>query len=196
MKKFAKAVRIATLAPIMAFVLITLCFLLKPGSFDAVQYILAIIFLTVLPMLGYPLQPHVPHFKDKGREGQRNLAMVMAVIGYVIGIIVALATGTGGILLIIYLTYLFSGLLLMLFNKVFKIRASGHAGGVAGPLGLLILLFGPPALLGLIILGLMCWASLVLKRHTVSQLIIGSIIPLAALVIAVLICGGFSVITG
>ena len=60
MEKFAKAVRIATLAPIMAFVLITLCFFLKPGSFDALQYILAIIFLTVLPMLGYPLQPHVP----------------------------------------------------------------------------------------------------------------------------------------
>ena len=193
MKKVAKAIRIITLAPIIAYVLITLIFFLRPGSFDLAQYILAIIFLTVLPLLGYPMQPYLKPFKDKGRDGQRTLAMIMAVIGYILGIIVALATGTKGILLVIYLTYLFSGILLLFVNKVLKVRASGHAGGVSGPLAVIIMVFGPVGLFGLIVLGLMCWASLVLKRHTLAQLIAGSIIPLVALVIAVLICGGLGI---
>lgn len=189
MYKFAKAVRIATLAPIIAFILVTLVYFLIPASFGVTEYILAIVFLTVLPLLGYPLQPFIPKFRDKGREGQRNLAMLMAVIGYVLGIVFALCMNVTGILLVIYLTYLFSGLIMVLFNKVLKIRASGHACGFAGPLAVIICLFGAWAYTGLALLVLVFWACLKMKRHTLSQLFIGSLIPVLALLLALLVTG-------
>ena len=189
MDRFAKFIRIISLAPIVAFVLISLVFFLRPGSFDVIQYALGIVFLSVLPLLAYPLQKCFPAFRDKGREGQRNLAMIFAVAGYISGIICALCTGVRGVLLVIYFTYLFSGLLIVLFNKGFKIKASGHACGVAGPVAVSIVMLGPWWYFGLAFLVLVFWACLRLKRHTVSQLIIGSSIPVGAMVLAIIVSG-------
>ena len=178
--KAALVIRIITLPPVIAGILVTLLFSLLPGSFGLLEYVLSLVFLVVLPLLGYPLQRFIPGFKDKGREGQRNLALIMSIIGYIAGFIVALCTNVSGILFIVYLTYLISGALLILFNKGFKIKASGHAGGFAGPLTVAICLLGPWYYIGLSILVLVFWASLVMKRHTLPQLIIGSFIPVAA----------------
>ena len=90
-QKIAKIVRVATLAPIIALIAATIMFVCKPEIFgDAATYILTLVFLTVLPLLAYPLQPVFPAFRDKGRSGQRTLAMIMAVVGYILGIIFAL----------------------------------------------------------------------------------------------------------
>ena len=84
MKKISieKTIRIITLAPIMALIAISLLFALRPGEFyGAANYAVAILCLTVLPLLAYPLQPYIPRYKDQGRAGQRRLAIVMAVVG-------------------------------------------------------------------------------------------------------------------
>ena len=39
---------------------------------------------------------------------------------------------------IIYLEYLFCGITMLVFNKLFKLKASGHARGVIGPMLLMI----------------------------------------------------------
>ena len=185
--KAALAIRIITLPPIIAGILVSLLYFLLPGSFGLMEYILSLVFLVVLPLLGYPLQRFIPGFKDKGREGQRNLALIMSIVGYIAGFIVALCTNVSGILFIVYLTYLISGALLILFNKGFKIKASGHAGGFAGPLTVAICLISSWFYFGLAVLALVFWASLKMKRHTLSQLIIGSFIPVAAFFVSVLL---------
>ena len=64
------------LAPV---VLTFLLFALRPSEFyGAANYAVAILCLTVLPLLAYPLQPYIPRYKDQGRAGQRRLAIVMA----------------------------------------------------------------------------------------------------------------------
>ncbi len=185
--KLSKIIRIVTIAPIMAAVMLAIIQLAEPEQIGgASNLITALIFLTILPVISYPLQPVIPYFKHRSREGQRNLAIIFANIGYISGIIYALAANTPRELLIIYLTYFLSGLLIVIFNKVFKIRASGHACGIAGPIAILAYCVSLWALLGIILLEAAWWASLSMKRHTNKELIIGSLISLASLGISVI----------
>ena len=82
-----------------------------------------IVFLTILPVLAYPLQKYIPGFKDKGREGQRSLAMIFSFAGYLLGTVVAFAFSANTIVKIIYLEYLFCGITMLVFNKLFKLKA-------------------------------------------------------------------------
>lgn len=176
-----KLIRILTLAPVVAFAALTLLYVYRPAMFGgAPHYAMALLFLAVFPLLAYPLQPFLPKFRDAGRRGQRKLAIIMAVVGYILGVLYALYVRAGHELLLVYLGYLLSGSLIALFNKTFAIRASGHACGVAGPIAFLYVFFGPCALWGLIVLALVYWASLRMKRHTLSQLLWGSVLPVGA----------------
>ena len=85
------------------------------------------------------------------------------------------------------MTYLISGLLIALFNKVLKIRASGHACGVAGPVALLGCTMGWYAVFGLPLIAIVFAASLKMKRHTFSELVIGSLIAVFSVAIGLLI---------
>lgn len=185
-EKVAKVIRVLTLAPLVALVAVTIISFIKPDTVRGIgDYLLTLLFLTVLPLLGYPLQPLIPGFQGKGREGQRNLAIVMAVLGYILGIVYVLLSRATPTLLVIYLTYLLSGLGIVIFNKILKIRASGHACGVAGPIALLYFEIGKGALWGLLVIILVYWSSLKMKRHTLTQLLWGSAIPLVALLISI-----------
>ena len=183
--KLAKIIRILTIAPLGAFVLVTLLFLLRQESFgNLTAYLLAVFYLTVLPVSAYPLQPLIPGFRKQGREGQRNLAILMANAGYLCGILTLCFTSASRMQWTIYLTYLFSGLGIILFNKFLKIKASGHACGIVGPIALSVYHIGIYGILaGSLIFLLMCWSSVTLKRHTPSQLLWGSILPIVALLL-------------
>ena len=182
----AKTVRIITLAPLMALATLITLYLNEPTLFgaNAINLWLAILFLTVLPILAYPLQPVIPGFKGKGREGQRNLAMVFAVCGYTLGCITNLFLNASEELWLIYLTYLISGGAIVFVNKKLHIRASAHACGIIGP-AVMLAAFGIPAalLVGVPLHFAALWASLKMKRHTVPQYIAGSLIPMAVLAI-------------
>lgn len=84
MKKLSKIIRILTIAPIIAAVMLTIIYLTRPEQIGGViNFIMSLLFLTVLPAISYPLQPIMPYFKHQGREGQRNLAIIAANIGYI-----------------------------------------------------------------------------------------------------------------
>lgn len=186
----AKAIRIITLAPVTGLVLFTILYKVRPQFFSGIHdYIFAILFITVFPISAYPLQKFIPRYKEAGRKGQRNLAIITANLGYLFGIITVLLTDAGSEILIIFLTYLLSGALIIVFNKFLKIRASGHACGTAGPIATLICYAGLRAVSGLSVLFAVYWSSLVMKRHTWSELIIGTMIPVSSLISSILIIG-------
>jgi hypothetical protein len=186
--KVAKAVRVATVAPISAFVVLTILYISRPEIFgNTMHYIFSLVFLVLVPISAYPLQPFVPGFKDQGRKGQRTLAMFTAALGYVLGVIFLMFVPAPDDCLLIYLTHLLSGLLFLLFNKALKIRASGHACGLAGPVVALVYFLGAKALLGFLAFAAACWASLVMKRHTKSELAIGASISVLALFVSLLV---------
>ena len=189
MLKAAKAIRVLTVAPMMALVMLLVLYVRDSPLFGSpAAFVLLLLFLVVFPLLAYPMQPLIKKYKDKGREGQRALAMDFAVAGYIGGCLSAVLLHAPKSVWIIYLSYLLSGILVMLLNKLLHFRASGHACGVTGPFAILVYFGQPLGFLGIPLLAIVCLSSLRMKRHTAWQLLGGTVIPVAALAIAVMIC--------
>lgn len=179
--KLAKIIRVITVAPLMALVMLLLLFLRSPQRFGSpVHFVLAVLFLTVFPLLAYPLQPFIKKYKDQGRGGQRNLAMVFAVSGYVGGCLFAVILQAPKYVAMIYLTYLLCGVMVTLCNKLLHFKASGHSCGITGPFTMLVVWGQPLGYIGIPILALAWLSSLQMKRHTNLQLLVGSAIPIIA----------------
>ena len=191
---WAEAVRILTAPPLMALTLL-LC-LRGGGYFPGASLGLAILFLTGLPILAYPVwflvpalrrgsfgskraacgsvQANVPALMPGWRVSQRRTAIVFSVAGYVAGAAYCLLAHVGRLETIVFLTYLLSGLFIAVSSKGLHFDASGHACGVAGPIAVLVFARGPLWLLGLLVLAAVFWSSLRKKRHTVPQLLAGA----------------------
>ncbi len=183
--KFYHRVRIVTAAPILASGLLIVLGLQRPEIFSGpAQWLLSLLFLGVLPLLGYPLQPYLPYFKTAGRPGQRTLAMLFAALGYLLGcLLLAVTGGTAGCWLV-YLEYLLSGIVLLFLNKVCHLTASGHACGAMGPVALLLHFHLYAAcIVGLAIAALSIVASKQTRRHTLPQLLGGGLIPWGVLLL-------------
>lgn len=183
MKKCYMTIRKLTIAPIMAILMLTAIMLFAPHVLQSASiFALSLFFLGVLPTLAYPMQKYIPSYKDKGRDGQRRLAMIFAVAGYILGIAAGLIVHAPKETMVIYLVYLLSGILIFIFNKCFHIKISGHACGIFAPI-CLFFYFGLYfcAAAGCVISILVYVASLKTGRHTLPQLIGGSIVPIAVL---------------
>ena len=183
MEKFCKFVRILTLAPLLAGFSLLCIVLARPDVFPTLlHFAYNFVFLCVLPLLAYPLQKYIPHFKNKGRDGQRTLAMLFAVAGYICCLLANALSGATPSMWLICLEYFLSGLLILVFNKGLHIKLSAHGCGSAGPIFLLLYfgLYIPAALMAFVTI-LAYWASVKAKHHTVPQLIGGSAVSVALL---------------
>ncbi|MBE6547575.1 MAG: hypothetical protein E7667_01670 [Ruminococcaceae bacterium] len=188
MKKFCYILRVLTVAPIIAAITFCILRFVSPEIMGGnLNFIISLLCITVLPLLAYPLQPIMPKFKGRGRDGQRNLAIIMSVIGYIVGIICAFALNMPAKMTVLLITYFISGILIFLFNKAFKVKASGHACGVAGPIAYLTYVYGPIALLGIPLLGIVAWSSIYMGRHKWTELVVGGSISVASLFISIII---------
>lgn len=174
---FAKAIRILTTAPVLSLALFSILYFTGGVFVSPTEYAVTIVLFTLLPLSAYPLQPILPAFRSRGREGQRILAMIMANAGYLLSMLYAIFAVVSSSLLTLYLTYLFSGAALLIINKAFGFHASGHACGLCGPVAALVYFTGWISLVaGAILFALVLWGSLHMKRHTVSQFFAGSAI--------------------
>ncbi len=188
MKKSALIVRYITVPPVMAFALLTILLFARPDAFPSIlHYIVGVFCLTVLPLLAYPVA-HIKKDAADMRALERNLAIVFSVVGYIGGLLFSLLAGGTEIATSIFMTYTISGILTALLSFTLKIKSSGHACGAAGPIAALAHYLGAFWFIGFVILAAVYWCSLVLRRHTVSQLIIGSLVSIAAFAVSVLIC--------
>jgi len=181
MKKFAYIIRILTVAPLMALVMLLVLYTHPQFFGSTAVFLLVVLFLVIFPLLGYPLQRFIPKYKDKGRDGQRALAFIFAVAGYILGCLVAIFLPTPRNVLIIYFSYLLSGSITMAINKLFHFKASGHACGITGPFTLLVYFGSAAGYIGIPVLALAWLSSIHMKRHTHLQLLVGALIPFAAL---------------
>ncbi|MGI5919485.1 MAG: hypothetical protein ACOX8N_07555 [Christensenellales bacterium] len=182
MRKIPYIIRVLTVAPLMALVMLLILYFHDAAFFgNTLHFALAIVFLVVFPLLAYPLQRFSPKYKDKGREGQRALAFVFAVSGYVLGCAAVLILPTPTNVLIIYVSYLLSGVIAIVLNRLLHFKASGHACGIVGPFLLLIYFGSAAGFVGFAVLAAAWAASIYMKRHTHAQLVAGGLIPFAAL---------------
>lgn len=188
MKFFTKFIRVITIAPVMAVILLLVLFCAAPQyGITRCQFFFSLLFLAVMPVLAYPLQPYIKPFKNQGRTGQRNLAIIFSVIGYLCGLAYSLLLAPNKVLSIVYLTYLLSGVIIALFTRFTPLKASGHACGIVGPATVIICYVSWWGLLLLIPYTLTFFSSVRMKRHSVTEYLIGSLVPIASLALASLI---------
>lgn len=177
-------VRVLTTAPLMALFTVFSLWGQRRDSFAGVgQLIYDALCLGILPLMAYPTQKYFPHFKNEGRDGQRYLAMLYAVAGYVLCVMLHGICGASKGQWLLCLEYLLSGLVILLFNKAFHKKISGHACGIVGPMLILAyhgISWAIPV--GLLLLLIVSIASLKTGRHTALQLLGGSLAPLAVYV--------------
>ena len=183
-KIIAKAVRVITIPPLLVLSLLTLIYFVNDDAFRGLfDYLAAVICLAIIPSLAYVLQPILPKFKDRGRNGQRELAFIMSTVGYITGFVYAIVSGAPAHFKFIITAYLVSVVLLLIFNKLLRQKASGHACGVSGPLLFAVYFLGwewaiPCALIAVGVV----WSSVFLSRHTPKELMLGSACALTAFV--------------
>lgn len=178
----AKIIRIITVPPVLVTALLLLVWGNEPEIF-AVPYSLpvAVITLGIFPVLSYVFWALIPSFRRKGRDAQRKIAFVFTFIGYLAGMLYGWISHVPARLQLIFNSYFLTVAVLFVINFLFKIKASGHSASVTGPLLFCVVYIGWIALAPcLLIEAASFWASLRTKRHTMTQLLIGALIPAAA----------------
>ena len=194
-QKLAHAVRIMSIPPVMVSLLVLVLAAFAPDVFASGLEIFAmLLFLAIIPLLAYPLSWAIPRIRRKGREGQRNLAFALTAAGYVLGWLYGVLVSRNREQILVYTIYLVSLLLLLLWNKVFRLRASGHGCSVTGPVLLAGWYLGLPG----IVVSALCyvlifWASVTAKRHKWDEFLGGSVLCFAACGISWLLCNYFAV---
>ena len=183
MENVYKIIRRITVPPVFAAALLMIVFVAHPDYIGSIgNLIIALFFLTVLPTLAYPLQKRIPKYRNRGREGQRSLAMLFSFVGYLLGTTAAFALSAPSELKLLYMQYLLCGVGMLVINKVLKIKASGHACGSVGPV-ILLWYFGLyiPAIIGALLILPVFISSIRTGQHTMPQLFGGSTIPAVVL---------------
>lgn len=186
----AKIIRILSIPPVMATGLVILLALRHATFQSPLEIAMTILFLAVFPVLAYPLSALLPGVRQKGREGQRNLAFVTTAIGYLLGMGYGIFVSKNQSLIMLYGIYLLSVALLLVANKLLRLRASGHGCSVTGPLFFLGYFLGPVGLLaGAGLFGSILWASVAARRHTVREFLSGAAICLLSIASVCLLAG-------
>ena len=188
-EKLAKGFRIATIPPVLVTLLLSLLYASRLGIINTPHELLfGIIFLALVPASAYPLSGVIPSVRACGREGQRRLAFVTSIVGYILGVIYAYTADLSAEYKTLFVTYLVSVVILTFFNKILKIRASGHACGTFGPMLPAIYFLGWQWLFpcSAICAGVI-WSSLYLTRHTKNELFYGALCSVSSFVICSII---------
>lgn len=182
MIKIAKVCRIMTVPPLLVAGTVLYLKWSTDVFADYSQALYVLLYLAVIPALAYFVQPLVPGLRHKGRSGQRTLAMILSVTGYFSGVVTGYVTGVGRDVQLIYNTYLLSVIILVVLNCL-HVRASGHACSVMGPL-IFLCIYGHYFIIPVcIVIGAaVTWSSLLLRRHTVRDLIFGASVSTLSLV--------------
>lgn len=184
-KTSAKIIRVFSIPPVVVSIFILI--LIGTKTVVPMEGLFLFIFLALIQLTAYPISYMKP-FKDKGRDGQRNLAFIIGLIGYSLGLTYAFIANVDYKLKVLYLTYFISIVILFFINKVLKIKASGHMCSITGPLVGLLYFIGLVSLIPcLIFYGLVFFSSLYLKRHTINEMILGTLTVVASFGITLLI---------
>ena len=182
-RSFAEFISIVAYAPIIsipAFAIINY-FFLNLHDFIIITTITAI-FAGFLPISLVYLW--IRNKKTNGRKIEldipertdRNLPLIMVIISYLIGAIVLYTINAPYITTILMFCYFSNTLIIFFINLYWKI--SIHTMGVAGPIVALIYVLGPLGLLFALIIPLVMWSRLYLKRHTLLQVTMGALLGL------------------
>lgn len=151
-------------------------FLAGPDQF-IVPTIISIIFGALIPISTSLILIKKMHTDlDITDRTKRTVPLIFAICSYMLGFLMLLWYGAPDIVSVLMLIYGTNTLLILIINFYWKI--SIHAMGIAGPTAAFIFTFGPLGIIVGLIIPLVMWSRLKLKKHTPSQVIAGSLLGL------------------
>jgi membrane-associated phospholipid phosphatase len=187
-----KRIRIARhVSNILAPATISLPFILLVAFYQAQNKLSALIyacitlfFLSVGPLLYILIGVRLGKLSDidVSRRTQRFGPFIFGIVSAMIGwLILTLTNGPRNLQTVMIIT-VFSGIIMMVITLWWKI--SMHASSLGGVATMLTVLYGAAMLPLFVLLVLVSWSRVVLRRHTVPQVIAGS---LAGIVLSLII---------
>jgi len=135
--------------------------------------VVSIFFVSILPIITSFLWIMRNELEvDMPRREDRIYPLLLVILSYVLGVVVLYTLGAPQLTTILMICYLNNTIVVLLFSLFWKI--SIHAMGIAGPATAIMYLFGWPGLIFSLLVPPVIWSRLYLKRHTPSQLIMGT----------------------
>ncbi|MEA1893684.1 MAG: phosphatase PAP2 family protein [Euryarchaeota archaeon] len=190
--KFARLVSTISHAPVLsipAFVAINY-FLLDFDEFLRISFI-CVLFAAILPIVAV-LVWSIKFKKvdiDVPEKEDRIYPLIIVIVTYFIGSIILYVLNAPPLTTLLMFCYCSNTLVVFFINIFWKI--SIHSMGVAGPTTALIFAFGPIGSIFGLIIPIVMWSRVYLKRHTMSQVISGAL--LGFMLTAIQIYVGFSI---
>jgi membrane-associated phospholipid phosphatase len=187
-----KRIRIARhVSNILAPATISLPFILLVAFYHAQDQLSALIyacitlfFLSVGPLLYIIIGVRLGKLSDidVSRRSQRAGPFIFGIVSVMIGwLVLTLTNGPRNLQTVMIIT-VFSGIIMMMITFWWKI--SMHASSLGGVATTLTVFYGAVMLPLFVLLVLVSWSRVVLRRHTVTQVIAGS---LAGIVLSLVI---------
>lgn len=179
-KNIAKGISTITHTPLVAVpVFLIICYYLIPISDDLLIIgSISIFFGGLLPLMICYLWAKKNNLDvDIPTKEDRIYPLLMVIPSYFLGLILLYSLKAPDIITVLMACYFSITIIVLLISIYWKI--SLHSMGIAGPAVFLIYIFGAPGLIfSLIILPSVMWSRLYLKRHTVSQVVMGALFGL------------------
>jgi membrane-associated phospholipid phosphatase len=113
---------------------------------------------------------------DISKKEMRTPFFAVAAAFYSVAAAIFFATNTT-IMFLLALSYAFVTVILLVVNRFWKV--SVHSAGVTGPVFALIFVFGFMVLPLALMIVLVSWSRIKLKKHTFTQTFVGALIPIA-----------------
>jgi len=136
---------------------------------------LSILFVSILPIITSTLWIKRKNLEvDMPKREDRIYPLLMVILSYIVGVMVLYTLGAPPLTTTLMICYLNNTIVVLLFSLYWKI--SIHAMGIAGPATAIIYLFGWTGLVFSLLVPLVLWSRLHLKRHTPAQLIVGTML--------------------
>ncbi len=188
--KIADTISIFTNPPIITIPLfLIICIILASSGtpftssfrFDWSQFIvmelISLIFTSVLPMaIIMHWARKLDTDKDISNKEDRFIPLIVGVVSYFIGFLIAVLLGVSNFLIVLILCYTVNTFIVMLITIKWKI--SIHTTGLTGPVAALIMLLGPIGALFGLLYPVLIWSRYTLKKHTMAQAIAGGVFGL------------------
>jgi membrane-associated phospholipid phosphatase len=136
---------------------------------------LSILFVSIIPIITSTLWIKRKKLEvDMPKREDRIYPLLMVILSYIVGVMVLYTLGAPPLTTTLMIAYLNNTIVVLLFSLYWKI--SIHAMGIAGPATAIIYLFGWTGLIFSLLVPLVLWSRLYLKRHTPAQLIVGTVL--------------------
>jgi membrane-associated phospholipid phosphatase len=163
-------------APIVAIVVfITINHSLIPDGSWVIYALTSAFFAGIMPIIiGSIWTKNKNIERDMPVKEDRFYPLILVILSYILGVGVLYLMDAPALTTVLMVCYLTNTCVVFLINLHWKI--SIHAMGMAGPLTALIYLFGWTGLILTLLLPVVGWSRVYLKRHTPGQVIIGSIL--------------------